>query len=702
MSQAKTLRIAFFTPLAPVPSGTADYASELLPYLAQRAHVEIFVDPAHQRETHSAAGVAVHPYQDFEKLGGPQRYDALLYAIANNPFHYYAYRMARRYPGVVLLHDYNLHHLLVHVTSVSNNWEEYFRLVEEEGGAQALERARLVKQAITGPDYDNLNLNRHLLRAARGALVHSDYVKGLIENTVPGLPVRMIRHGVQRVELSPEEVAQVRRRLNLPAKELIIGSFGFIKPYKRITSCLRALGEARPDLPPFTYLLVGEEHPYYPVREEIKRLGLQGNVRITGRVDLSEFWDYILATDICLTLRYPTAGETSGSLLREMAAGKTLVVSNVGAFAEWPDNCVAKVDADAFEVPQLVGYLKMFAAYPIVRQLMGHKAQAFVRSYCSWERVAEDYVDCLAESAEVPQPQAPVPAFEKTTLPLNPPALEEFIVNFWTHRPDAQAYARAHLERIAESLAWIPRGRPAERLLEMGCYLQMTPVLAKYYGYGEIRGAYGGDVISFLMETLFDSAESHAASKDGLAGIEVREIVHADNSERYCFTINHFDAERDPFPYPANSFRTVLCCELIEHLRYDPMHMLFEINRILLPGGYLLLTTPNTASWRSLQALLRGGHPNFFPSFLRRADSGGERHAREYTPPEIKRLLTYAGLEPVRLETRDFYGRIAIDATVRQAALATGYKKDWGGDTIIALARKVSPPSERYPDDFYA
>lgn len=710
------MRIAFFTPLAPVNSGTADYASELLPYLRQRAEVDVFIDPAQQPV--AEAGAHVYPYQDFEKRGGPQRYDVLLYAIANNPFHLFAYRMALRHPGVVLLHDFNLHHLLAHVTIVENDWEEYFRLVEEEGGAAALERARLVQQAITGPDYDNLNLNRRLLRASRGVIVHSDYVKGLIENAGLGVPVRMIRHGVKRIEAPPEAVAEARRRLGLPADELLIGSFGFVKPYKRISSCLKALSDARRELPPFHYLLVGEKHPDYPVQDEIERLGLQQYVLRTGRVDLDTFWDYIFATDICLNLRYPTAGETSGSLLREMAAGKAIVVSNVGAFGEWPDNCVAKADIDANEIPQLTSYLKLLGAHPSIREQMGRNAQAFVRAHCSWERAADAMVDLLAESVEAPHARGASPPV-RAVLPLERPAMEHFILNFWTHRPDAQDYARAHMERIAESLAWVPRGRPAERLLEMGCYLQMTPVLAKYYGYGEVRGAYAGE----------------------RGRMDACEIVHAHNGEHYCFAIDKFDAERDPFPYPNNTFRTVLCCELIEHLAHDPMHMLFEINRILLPEGFLLLSTPNTACWKSVLAITRGDHPNFFPAFLRptgengrpvnedytpqefatllaeagvylstakdrlllcqQGDTGG-RHAREYTPKETQLLLTYAGFEVVRLETRDFYGAQPVPEELRRALVSAGYDESWSRDTILVLARKAGPPRERYPREFYA
>ena len=70
-----------------------------------------------------------------------------------------------------------------------------------------------------------------------------------------------------------------------------------------------------------------------------------------------------------------------------------------------------------------------------------------------------------------------------------------------------------------------------------------------------------------------------------------------------------FDAEKDRFPYCDERFSTVLCGELIEHLFEDPMHLMAEVNRILKPGGHLVLTTPTSrrcaASRRFCRAIIR-------------------------------------------------------------------------------------------------
>jgi SAM-dependent methyltransferase len=149
----------------------------------------------------------------------------------------------------------------------------------------------------------------------------------------------------------------------------------------------------------------------------------------------------------------------------------------------------------------------------------------------------------------------------------------------------------------------------------------------------------------------------------------------------------------------------VLCCELLEHLFEDPMHMMSEINRILKPRGNLVLTTPNIASQRALSAILQGYHPGFFPAYVLPPEEGKEpdaRHNREYSPKVIQMLLLNSGFEFASLETGEF-----LDAPKPEhewvVHLLERYElpKDLRGDGIYAVARKAGPIRERYPSWLY-
>ena len=52
-----------------------------------------------------------------------------------------------------------------------------------------------------------------------------------------------------------------------------------------------------------------------------------GIIRL-GHMSEREFWAAAAATDACLNLRYPSAGETSGIAIRFMGIGKPVIVLN--------------------------------------------------------------------------------------------------------------------------------------------------------------------------------------------------------------------------------------------------------------------------------------------------------------------------------------------------------------------------------------
>jgi SAM-dependent methyltransferase len=180
--------------------------------------------------------------------------------------------------------------------------------------------------------------------------------------------------------------------------------------------------------------------------------------------------------------------------------------------------------------------------------------------------------------------------------------------------------------------------------------------------------------------------------------------VVSSGGERFQCDIDLFDAEKDPFPYESDYFSTVLCCELIEHLFHDPMHLMSEVNRVLKPGGHLVLTTPNIAGLRAVAAVLQGYHPGFFHAYIRPSADGetAARHNREYAPREIHKLLENSGFTVVRLETGPFREEPTAEYAwvvhmLEQYNLDTGLR----GEGVYAVGRKTGPVRDRYPSWLY-
>jgi SAM-dependent methyltransferase len=150
-----------------------------------------------------------------------------------------------------------------------------------------------------------------------------------------------------------------------------------------------------------------------------------------------------------------------------------------------------------------------------------------------------------------------------------------------------------------------------------------------------------------------------------------------------------FDYESQRLPFADESVDGVLICEVIEHFTVDPLHCFIEINRILKPNGFVVVTTPNAASWYSIYRALNQEHPSRWPVYA--LDEGrrlNHIHAREYLAAEVEQLLGGAGFDRITTFTRDY----AIQPAFRPIP---GASAEHRGETIFSLGYKVGPPRKR-------
>lgn len=121
--------------------------------------------------------------------------------------------------------------------------------------------------------------------------------------------------------------------------------------------------------------------------------------------------------------------------------------------------------------------------------------------------------------------------------------------------------------------------------------------------------------------------------------------------------------------------------ELIEHL-FDPIALLKESERILKPGGILVITTPNTATLQDRVRFIFGGRPRQ----LNRTNPHLRLHISHSTPSSLRRDLESTGFEPISLESNfvRWYFPSGIWKDSRKLAQIF---PNLGGDLIIS-ARK--------------
>jgi glycosyltransferase involved in cell wall biosynthesis len=390
-------RIAYASPVNPSPSGISDYSEELLPYLGRYADLTLYVDDRlRPSNPQLARHLAVRPISRLERDHRRQRFDAIVYHMGNSPAHASIWRMLQRLPGIVVLHDFVLHHFMLQYYATNlGDVDAYRAEAARRYGAEGDRIANLMMHGRFTEAAFGLPFCEGVLAAADGLIAHSAYVLERALAVRPELPAARVPMGVPLPALLDRDAARAQQGLPLGAP--LLASFGHINPYKRLDVVLRAVRALRERFPELRYLLVGSVSPSYDVHAASARAGLSEAVIVSGYVDRPAFEQYVAAADVCLNLRHPTAGETSASLLRLLGAARPTLVTATGSFAELPPGVAAQVDVDASEADLIQAYCQLLLENPVLAQQMGAGARAFVAAEHSLERAAAAMVAFLAD-----------------------------------------------------------------------------------------------------------------------------------------------------------------------------------------------------------------------------------------------------------------------------------------------------------------
>lgn len=130
-----------------------------------------------------------------------------------------------------------------------------------------------------------------------------------------------------------------------------------------------------------------------------------------------------------------------------------------------------------------------------------------------------------------------------------------------------------------------------------------------------------------------------------------------------------------------NTFDIVTAVEVIEHLE-NPRRTIRELKKMIKPGGWLILTTPNPVSVRSLLSLAVRGH---YVDFL---DSSYPAHITPVLPMDLSRILRESGFSNYEIIFSD-RGVLPVWTSVTWQALS--FKNLRGqrfSDHIFVIAKK--------------
>jgi len=451
-------RLAFVGPLPPVRSGIADYARDLLPHVARHFEIEVFVDDR-QPSVEAGGGIPVRPAAELRERA--DEFHHVVYQLGNNLHHRFVLELAHELPGIVVLHDLVLHHLYEEIAGVEDEWEAYGEALRQSYGAIGADVMRWKRWRLAS-ERENFALPLFEVVAARsrGILVHSGWAAGEVRRRLPEKPVRRIAMGIPPEP--PLDVEGARRRLGLAPAEVVVGAFGFITPIKRLDVLARALRRVWPRCAELRLVLIGEASAGMKLDEIFMPTELgDGSVLHRGYVSAQEYRDWMAATDVAVNLRFPSAGETSASLLRLLGEAKCTLVSAYRQFLEMPPEVAVRIPLGADEEPALASELLDLARNAERRRRIGEAARAFVATEHSMDVAANDFRRAVEDVGAVGSPASlpPIVRFEPSSRSV---AIRGRVQGIVELRSSAGSSMDVDLSVRNESVArWIATPEPA-------------------------------------------------------------------------------------------------------------------------------------------------------------------------------------------------------------------------------------------------
>jgi glycosyltransferase involved in cell wall biosynthesis len=400
-------KLAFISPLPPERTGIADFSVELLPALAQHYDIELIVE---QKNIDPEILARFPKPKSIDWLfKNAAKIDRVLYHFGNSPFHSHMFDVLKAVPGVVVLHDLFLAHVIRHDDIIGRKPNQWSIEIYRSHGYMALKG--LLENNHLESELFRYPCSHSVAQDSMALIVHSNYSKSLLEKWY-GKEISEKCFTLPLARDVPKKLDRNSSRLKLgfKAEDFIICSFGFLQSTKMNDRLLLSWMQSNLSKHNSCFLIfVGENHggEYgQNLVRLIKQNNLANQVRITGFVSPEQFRDYLCAMDAGVQLRTNSRGETSAAVLDVMAAGKPLIVNAHGSLAELDSEAVCVIP-DEFEDAQLAQAMESIYADAAKGQRMGNLAREIVATKHSPENCAAEYFRIIETSYQSPKKLSP-------------------------------------------------------------------------------------------------------------------------------------------------------------------------------------------------------------------------------------------------------------------------------------------------------
>lgn len=370
MTRPPKPRVHWVSPLPPAQTDIAHYTWRILPELAEATDLIIWTDAQDwDRALHHIAPVrhldpdGITP-RDFalagRRGGGPGAGPEAVFVNIGNawPFHAGFLRMIQRIPSIVVLHDMAIQELCFDAMERALFPQDIYEAsMEKWHGESGLGAVREVfaerrGRANIAHEYPGFELT---LPHAVSVVTHTPVARDAVEatDTVP----------TYLLDLPFRPSAQVPPVIRSGIGPMRLVQFGYTGPNRRLETVLETLATLKGEID-FCFDVMGNVWDTDYLRCRADELGIGHHVTFHGFVEEDFLDEKLRQAHLVFNLRYPTMGEASGSQMRIWSACAPSVVTNLGWYADLPDDTVFKIDP-AQEIPELQQLIRRLHADPV-------------------------------------------------------------------------------------------------------------------------------------------------------------------------------------------------------------------------------------------------------------------------------------------------------------------------------------------------
>jgi len=403
-------RVALWTLLPPQASGVSQYSVDLLGALRRRCDVEVFVGDDVAPDEELLWRHRIHHHRAFDRRHRSRPFDAVFYQLGGHPAHLFMHRSLHAYPGVTVLHDLTLSHVLYTYHHHRGELETFVQeLAAVEGWPAVAEFSDVLEEELPGREKSLSDflmaypMMGAVVDRSLAQIVHYDAARAELEKQYPAANAFTVPMGVAGPRpMRPALVRlETRRRLGIADRTFFVGVFGVVHPFKRLETCIRAFAALAVDHPDSVLVVAGEAfHPSYAetLAELATTLGVADRVRLLGWVPKELFDSCLVACDVVVNLRFPFMKQMSAVLLRAAAARKPVITTDLAEWRFLPDGFCLRVppgddETAEAEVAALAGHLGALAGDRRLLRRMSVAADAYYQQTSRADDMAAAYLE---------------------------------------------------------------------------------------------------------------------------------------------------------------------------------------------------------------------------------------------------------------------------------------------------------------------